>query len=146
MISKIYLKFVKTFSYKKIYYFFLLIFFSPIFFLLFLARPLKVIRFGYFDIKRIGIISSAENFLLWRTNEQKNSFLDIWFIDSKIYNRQLYKILKRNFFIVTKFSIFYRILQLLSKYFIFFSKHLIKFYDGACRLDRGNCILKLSKN
>jgi len=146
VISKIYLKFIKILNFKKIYYFFLLIFFSPIFILLFLTRPLKVIRFGYFDIKRIGIISSAENFLLWRTNEQKNSFFDIWFIDSKIYNRQLYKILKRNFFIVSKFSIFFRCLQLLSKHFIFFSKHLIKFYNGACRLDRGNCILKLSKN
>lgn len=144
MISKIYLKLIKIFNVKKIYFFLILILFSPIFILLVLARPFKIIRFGYFDIKRIGIISSAENYLLNSVNEQKNKPLDIWFIDSKIYNRQLYKILKRNFFIVSKMSIFFRSLQLISKYFNFFSNHIIKFYDGSPRLDRGNCILKLS--
>lgn len=146
MVSEIYLKFIKTLNFRKIYFFFISILFSPIFVLLILVRPLKIIRFGYFDIKRIGIISTAEHYLLNSVSEKKNKFLDIWFIDSKIYNRQLYKILKRNFFIISKMSIFFRNLQLISKYFDFFSNHLIKFYDGACRLDRGNCILKLSNN
>ena len=144
LIYQFYLNFIKKFTIKKLNFIFLIIFFSPIFIFVVLLRPLIVVRFGIFDIARIGIISSAEHHLLHDLKKKKLNSIDIWFIDSNIYNKQLLIMLKRKFFIVSKISIFYKTLQLLAKYINLFSIHIITLYKGACRLDRSSCILKLT--
>ena len=70
LINELYIKLIKRFTFNKIKYLLLIIFFLPFLISITILRPIILIRFGHFDIQRIGIISSAEHYLLH--NRKKN--------------------------------------------------------------------------
>ena len=94
LIHELYIKLIKNFTINKAKYLFLIFLFFPILIILIVIKPILLIRFGYFDIKRIGIISSAEHYLL-HNKKKKYRLLDIWVIDTNTYNKQLLIILER---------------------------------------------------
>ena len=144
LIKELYIKVIQNLTINKIKYIFLIILLSPFLIIIVLIKPILFIRFGYFDIKRIGIISGAEHYLL-HNKKRKKKILDIWVIDSNDYNKQLLVILKRKFLIIKELNIFYKVLKLLSKYLNIYSKHIIATYTKTARLDRDSCKLKLTK-
>ena len=147
LINELYIKLIKNLTINKIKYIFLIFLLSPFLIMILVIKPFLFIRFGCLDIQRIGIISHIEHYLLHDRNKKKKTrTLDIWVIDGGNYNKQFYIILKRKFLIIKEFGIFYRVLNLLSKYIKIYSKHIIVFYSGTARLDRHSCQLNLTKN
>jgi putative glycosyltransferase (TIGR04372 family) len=146
LINELYIKLIKKYTLRKIKYLFLIIFFLPFFISFTILRPIILIRFGHFDIQRIGCISKGEHYLLHNRKKNSKFTLDFWLTDNCKFNQQLLKVLKRKFIIITKVSIIYKILVLISKYFNFLSAHIIKTYPHSARLDRNKSILKLTKD
>ena len=140
-----YIKFVKTISIKKLKYLFLAALLSPFIFVIFLIKPLLLIRFGYFDTPKIGTFSTIEHYLLHQSGKKKDQrIFDVWVVDPIVCNKQFLKILKRNFFIIQNFYFFYDLINFFSKYLKFLSKHIIPLYNFPSRIDRGGCKLKLT--
>ena len=109
----LYNKLIKNITFKKIKYIFLIILLSPLLILFLVLRPIILIRFGYFDIERIGIIANVEDFLLHKRYRKKGTYtFDIWVIGGKNYNKQFYLILKRNFLIIKQLCFIYNVLIL----------------------------------
>jgi len=145
LIHELYIKLIKNLTVKKAKYIFLIFLLSPFLIIIVVIKPILFIRFGYFDIQRIGIISSAEHYLL-HNKKKKDRSLDIWVIDSDSYNKQLLVILKRKFLVIKELCIFYKILRLISKYINIYSKHIVNTCeDLAPRVDRSSCQLNLTK-
>ncbi len=145
LIHELYIKLIKNFTINKAKYLFLIFLFFPILIILIVIKPILLIRFGYFDIKRIGIISSAEHYLL-HNKKKKYRLIDIWVIDTNTYNKQLLIILKRKFLVIKELFFFYKILRLISKYFNIYSNHIITTCeDLAPRIDKYSCQLNLTK-
>ena len=112
---------------KKIKYFLLSILLSPFIILIFLLRPIKLIRFGQLGVQRIGSISIAEQYLLNNIYKKGSGKpFDIWVVDKNVCNKQLLIILKRKFLIFDNLLIFFNILKLVSKHIKIFSIHLVK--------------------
>ena len=147
LINEIYVKLIKNLTINKIKYIFLIFLLSPFLILIVIIKPVLLVRFGHFDIQRIGIISYVEHYLLQNMNKKKKSkTFDIWVIDNHDYNKQFYLLLKRKFLIISELSIFYKVLELISKYIKIYSKHIIVLYDSAAAapLDISSCQLSLT--
>jgi putative glycosyltransferase (TIGR04372 family) len=146
LINEIYIKFIKNLTINKIKYIFLIFLLSPFLIMIVIIKPILLVRFGYFDIQRIGMISHAEHYLLHENNKKRKvKTFDIWVIDGDDYNKQFYVLLKRKFLIISELSIFYKVLRLISKYIKIYSKHIIVLYPGTARIDRSSIQLNLTK-
>lgn len=146
LINKLYINLIKNLTINKIKYIFLIIFLTPFLIIIVIIRPVLLIRFGCLDIQRIGIISHIEHYLLHDRNKKKKTrTLDIWVIGGGNYNKQFHILLKRKFLIIQELNVFYKVLILLSKYIKIYSKHIVVFYNGTARLDRGPIQLNLTK-
>ena len=147
LIRQLYIKILKNLTINKIKYIFLIFLLFPFLFIIVIIKPIIFIRFGYFNIERIGIIAQAEHYLLHNKYKKKDKTFDIWVFDNDIYNKQLFIILKRKFLIIRELSVFYKVLSLISKYIKIFSKHII--INNVCmapRIDRSSCQLNLTKD
>ena len=133
---------MKLLSLEKIFF---SIIFLPLIFLIAIIRPFKLIRFGQLQTERIGMISRTEHYLIHEKQKLNNNVFDIWIPNQEICNIQLLKMLKRNLFIFSNGYILLKLIEKISKYLNFFSIHLIKPYIGPARLDRGKCVIRLTK-
>ena len=133
---------MKLLSLKKIFF---SIIFLPLIFLIAIIRPFKLIRFGQLQTERIGMISRTEHYLIHEKQKLNNNVFDIWIPNQEICNIQLLKMLKRNLFIFSNGYILLKLIEKISRYLKFFSIHLIKPYIGPARLDRGKCVIRLTK-
>jgi putative glycosyltransferase (TIGR04372 family) len=133
---------------KKTKFLIFIILFSPLYLMIFILRPIIFLKFGLMSVDRIGSIMDLELYMIY--NKKKFNTVEIWFTSNIISNYQFLKILKRNFFLIQKFNIFFESLKLISKYFISFRKHLINSsnfsYDTKNRLNKISTKLNLSKN
>lgn len=149
LMNKLYGNLVKNLTINKIKYLFLIFLLSPFLLIIVIMKPIVLIRFGYFNIGRIGITAQAEHYLLHNKYKKKlGKTFDIWVFDNDVYNKQLFIILKRKFLIIRELSIFYKVLILISKYINIFSDHIIVTNDTgmAPRIDRSSCQLNLTKS
>ena len=144
LVRELYIKLIKNLTINKTKYIFLIFLLSPFLIIIVLIKPILFVRFGYFDIPRIGIIARAEHYLL-HNKKKKGRSLDIWVIDSDTYNKQLLVILKRKFLVIKELCIFYKVLRLISKYIKIYSKHIIVLLPRQPRIDRSSCQLNLTK-
>ena len=126
LIHKLYIKLVKNLTINKIIYIFLIFLLSPFLIFIVLIKPIVLIRFGNLGCERIGRFFDAEVYLLFSKFKKKRvKSFDIWVTGDFISNKQLLIILKRKFLVIQKLFIFYRVLELLSKYINIYSEHII---------------------
>ena len=126
LIHKLYIKLIKNFSLIKIKYLFIIFLLSPFLIFIVLIKPIVLIRFGSLDSERIGRFSDAELYLLNNKFKKKVKSFDIWVAGDSISNKQLLIILKRKFLIIQHLLIFYKVLELLSKYINIYSEHIVR--------------------
>jgi len=127
LIRKLYIKFIKNFSLIKIKYLFIIFLLSPFLIFIVLIKPIVLIRFGNLACGRIGCFFNAELHLLFRKyNKKRVKSFDIWVTGNFISNEQYLIILKRKFLIIQYLFIFYKALELLSKYINIYSEHIIE--------------------
>ena len=125
LIHKLYIKLIKNFSLIKIKYLFIIFLLSPFLIFIVLIKPIVLIRFGSLICNRIGHITDAELYLLINKFKKKVKSFDIWVAGDSISNKQLLIILKRKFLIIQHLFIFYKALEMLSKYINIYSEHII---------------------
>ena len=126
LISELYIKLIKNFSLKKIKYLFIIFLLSPFLIFIVLIKPIVLIRFGNLGCDRIGHFFTAELYLLINKFKKKRvKPFDIWVTGDAISNKQFLIILKRKFLIIQHLFIFYKVLELLSKYINIYSEHII---------------------
>ena len=126
LIHKLYIKLIKNFSLIKIKYLFIIFLLSPFLIFIVLIQPIVLIRFGNLNIERIGVFFETELYLLTnKFKKQKVKLFDIWVIEDFISNEQYLIILKRKFLVTQQLFIFYKVLEILSKYINIYSKHII---------------------
>ena len=129
LIHKLYIKLIKNLTINKIKYIFLIFLLSPFLIFIVLIKPIVLIRFGNLGCERIGKFSSAEMYLLFnKFKKKKVKSCDIWVTGDFISNEQYLIILKRKFLVIQHLFIFYKVLELLSKYINIYSKHIISIH------------------
>ena len=126
LIHKLYIKLIKNFSLIKIKYLFIIFLLSPFLIFIVLIKPIVLIRFGNLGCERIGRFYNAEMHLLLRKyNKKRVKSFNIWVTGDFISNEQYLIILKRKFLVIQQLFIFYKVLELLSKYINIYSEHII---------------------
>ena len=128
LIHNLYIKLIKNFTINKIKYLFVLFLLSPFLIFILLIRPVVLIRFGDLDCTRIGNVFNAEQYLLFCKFKKKVKSFDIWVTGDFISNEQYLIILKRKFLVIQHLFIFYKVLEILSKYINIYSKHIINIH------------------
>ena len=126
LIHKLYIKLIKNFSLIKIKYLFLIFLLSPFLIFIVLIKPIVLIRFGNLGCERIGRFFDAELYLLINKFKKKVKSFDIWVAGDFISNEQYLIILKRKFLVIQHLFIFYKALELLSKYINIYSEHIVR--------------------
>ena len=137
LIHKLYIKLIKNFSLIKIKYLFIIFLLSPFLIFIVLIKPIVLIRFGNLGCERIGRFYNAEMHLLLRKyNKKRVKSFNIWVTGDFISNEQYLIILKRKFLIIQHLFIFYKVLELLSKYINIYSEHIVRLdhYVHYCSL------------
>ena len=126
---KLYIKLIKNFILIKIKYLFIIFLLSPFLIFIVLIQPIVLIRFGNLNIERIGVFFETELYLLTnKFKKQKVKLFDIWVIEDFISNEQYLIILKRKLLVIQQLFIFYKVLQILSKYINIYSKHIVSLH------------------
>lgn len=110
--------FIRNYPLKILIYFFSIPF-IPIILVIYLIRPLIIIRIGVLHSDRIGHFSANTELYLCELKEGINKpdskFIDLFFLSSKVSNHQLYKMWKRKLIILPKLflSSLYRLTYIL---------------------------------
>ena len=126
LIHKMYITLIKNFSLIKTKYLFIIFLLSPFLIFIVLIKPIVLIRFGNLTCGRIGHVRNAEMYLLINKFQKKVKSFDIFVAGDSISNEQYLIILKRKFLIIQHLLIFYRVLDLLSKYINIYSEHIVR--------------------